>query len=113
VSSNSDVDHCVIIEVARFSLQHTVGTRITVPEISFNAENFSSISCQVKVQYTLRDVLDDVELEVSSRCLTGCFIHRIRGWVGPRAGLDMVLKRKISTCHELSPEFLTFQLIAQ
>lgn len=43
VSSNSDVSHCVIINVGRFGLQRTMGTKITVSEILLNAENFSFI----------------------------------------------------------------------
>lgn len=106
VSSNSDVDHCVS-KVARFGLQHTVGSKITVLEIWLNAENFSSI--KLPNQGTVYPQRCFRWMEMSGWCLTGCFIHRIRGW----AGLEMVAKRKISTHHELSPEFLTFQLTAQ
>jgi hypothetical protein len=40
--------------------------------------------------------------------------HWIRGWVGPRAVLDMVVKRKIpSPCWESNPRTPIVQLIAQ
>jgi hypothetical protein len=39
--------------------------------------------------------------------------HWIRGWVGPRAGLDAVVKKKIpSTCRESKPDCATRSLIA-
>jgi hypothetical protein len=40
--------------------------------------------------------------------------HWIGGWVGPRAILDVVVKRKIpSPCQELNPRTPTVQPIAQ
>jgi len=39
--------------------------------------------------------------------------HWIGGWVGPRASLDMVLKRKIpSPCQALNPNHLVIQPVA-
>jgi hypothetical protein len=40
--------------------------------------------------------------------------HRIRGWVGTRAVLDAVVKRKISSPHrESNPKNLIIQPVAQ
>jgi hypothetical protein len=41
-------------------------------------------------------------------------IHWIGGWVGPRAVLDVVVKRKIPSSHqELNPRTLIIQPVAQ